>query len=105
MQILQEEIWKLSQGFFFSPLNGFWDVQINWMFLNMMMLCMNSTAKGKFKALELKLSFFIIHGWNSDMSSPRAEVIQPCQGDSLENLSLIALSFTWIGMLLRRLAA
>lgn len=61
MQILQEEIWKLSQGFF-SPLNGFWDVQINWMFLNMMMLCMNSTAKGKFKALELKLSFFITHG-------------------------------------------
>ena len=62
MQILQEEIWKLSQGFFFPPLNGFWDVQINWMFLNMMMLCMNSNAKGKFKALELKLSFFIIHG-------------------------------------------
>lgn len=30
------------------------------------------------------------------MSSPRAEVIQPCQGDSLENLSLIALSFTSI---------
>ena len=49
---------KIKSRFFFPPLNGFWDVQINWMFLNMMMLCMNSTAKGKFKALELKLSFF-----------------------------------------------
>lgn len=55
MQILQEEIWKIKSRFFFSPLNGFWDVQINWMFLNMMMLCMNSTVKGKFKALELKI--------------------------------------------------
>ena len=29
MQILQEEIWKLSQGFFFPPLNGFWDVHVS----------------------------------------------------------------------------